>query len=136
MIASTVVNATTAPRDGTQSIQRTDPDYEALTVANRTLGGPFGPNIVPAGGGRTSALSFMVNGMLDFGDDDGVSGFVGAGLMFAGITDTCAMGMLIAKLPYNRPSSSDVPGTVRALTTGAAPAAARAARAADVSCAA
>ena len=26
---------------GTQSIQRTDPDYEALTVANRTLGGPF-----------------------------------------------------------------------------------------------
>lgn len=27
---------------GTQSIQRTDPDFEALTVANRTLGGPFG----------------------------------------------------------------------------------------------
>jgi zinc protease len=27
---------------GTQSIQRTDPDYEALTVANRTIGGPFG----------------------------------------------------------------------------------------------
>ena len=27
---------------GTQSIQRTDPDYDALTVANRTLGGPFG----------------------------------------------------------------------------------------------
>src|SRR5258708_18138666 len=27
---------------GTQGIQRTDPDYEALTVGNRTLGGPFG----------------------------------------------------------------------------------------------
>jgi zinc protease len=27
---------------GTQSIQRTDPDYDALTLANRTLGGPFG----------------------------------------------------------------------------------------------
>ena len=27
---------------GTQSIQRNDPDYEALTVANRTIGGPFG----------------------------------------------------------------------------------------------
>jgi zinc protease len=27
---------------GTQSIQRTDPDYDALTVGNRTLGGPFG----------------------------------------------------------------------------------------------
>jgi opacity protein-like surface antigen len=35
---------------------------------------------VPAGGGSTSALSFMVNGMLDFGDDDGISGFVGGGI--------------------------------------------------------
>jgi len=31
-----------------------------------------------------------------------LSGFVGAGLMFAGITDTCAMGMLIARLPWNQ----------------------------------
>ena len=31
-------------------------------------------------GGRTSALSFMVNGMLDFGDDDGIQGFVGGGV--------------------------------------------------------
>lgn len=31
-----------------------------------------------------------------------LSGFVGAGLVFAGITNTCAMGMLLAKLPYNR----------------------------------
>lgn len=31
-----------------------------------------------------------------------LSGFVGAGLMFSGITDTCAMGMLLAKLPYNQ----------------------------------
>jgi opacity protein-like surface antigen len=29
--------------------------------------------------GRTEALSFMVNGMLDFGDDEGISGFVGGG---------------------------------------------------------
>lgn len=34
----------------------------------------------------------------------GLSGFVGAGLLFAGITDTCAMGMLIAKMPWNRVS--------------------------------
>ncbi|BAZ09119.1 rhodanese-like protein [Calothrix sp. NIES-4071] len=34
-----------------------------------------------------------------------LSGFVGAGLMFAGITDTCALGMLLAKLPYNQQSS-------------------------------
>jgi rhodanese-related sulfurtransferase len=33
-----------------------------------------------------------------------LSGFVGAGLVFAGITDTCGMGMLIAKMPWNRVS--------------------------------
>lgn len=33
-----------------------------------------------------------------------LSGFVGAGLVFAGITNTCAMGLLLAKLPYNQRS--------------------------------
>lgn len=28
--------------------------------------------------------------------------FVGAGLVFAGITDTCGMGMMLAKCPWNR----------------------------------
>ncbi|THD38333.1 MAG: OmpA family protein [Sphingomonas sp.] len=36
-------------------------------------------------GGTTSALSFMVNGMLDFGDDDGIQGFVGGGVGVARI---------------------------------------------------
>lgn len=31
-----------------------------------------------------------------------LSGFVGAGLIFAGISNTCAMAMLLAKLPYNK----------------------------------
>ncbi len=31
-------------------------------------------------GGRTSALSFMVNALLDFGEDDGIQGFVGGGV--------------------------------------------------------
>jgi rhodanese-related sulfurtransferase len=31
-----------------------------------------------------------------------LSAFVGAGLMFAGITDTCGMGMLLAKMPWNQ----------------------------------
>ncbi len=35
----------------------------------------------------------------------GLSAFVGAGLMFAGITDSCAMGMLIAKMPWNQRSA-------------------------------
>jgi rhodanese-related sulfurtransferase len=32
-----------------------------------------------------------------------VAGLVGAGLVFASVTNTCAMGMLLTKLPYNRP---------------------------------
>ena len=32
-----------------------------------------------------------------------VAGFVGLGLVFAAVTNTCAMGMLLSKLPYNRP---------------------------------
>ena len=47
---------------------------------------------------------------------------VGSGLVFAGITDTCTMGMLLARLPYNRPATCDVRAMVRALTLGVAPA--------------
>ncbi len=32
----------------------------------------------------------------------GLAGFVGAGLVFAGLTDTCGMGMLLAKMPWNQ----------------------------------
>jgi rhodanese-related sulfurtransferase len=32
----------------------------------------------------------------------GLSSFVGAGLVFAGVTDTCGMGMLLAKMPWNQ----------------------------------
>jgi rhodanese-related sulfurtransferase len=31
----------------------------------------------------------------------GLSAFVGAGLVFAGVTDFCGMGLLLAKLPWN-----------------------------------
>ena len=31
-----------------------------------------------------------------------LSGFVGAGLVFAGITDTCGMAMMLARMPWNR----------------------------------
>ena len=36
----------------------------------------------------------------------GLSMFVGLGLVFAGITDTCAMGMMIAKMPWNKVKTS------------------------------
>jgi rhodanese-related sulfurtransferase len=32
----------------------------------------------------------------------GLSAFVGAGLVFAGITDSCAMGMILARMPWNQ----------------------------------
>ena len=35
----------------------------------------------------------------------GLSAFVGAGLVFAGITDWCGMGLLLAKAPWNRRSN-------------------------------
>jgi rhodanese-related sulfurtransferase len=33
-----------------------------------------------------------------------LAGFVGAGLVFAGVTDFCGMGLLIAKMPWNQRS--------------------------------
>ncbi|WP_454916438.1 rhodanese-like domain-containing protein [Xanthobacter sediminis] len=35
-----------------------------------------------------------------------LSGFVGAGLVFAGITDFCGMGLLLARAPWNRKGAS------------------------------
>ena len=32
----------------------------------------------------------------------GLSAFVGAGLLFAGLTDTCGMGLVLARMPWNR----------------------------------
>lgn len=34
------------------------------------------------------------------------TGFVGAGLVFAGVSDTCMMGSMLAKLPWNRASQA------------------------------
>lgn len=31
-----------------------------------------------------------------------IAAFIGAGLMFSGITDTCGMGMMLSKMPWNR----------------------------------
>jgi len=35
-----------------------------------------------------------------------LAAFVGAGLVFAGLTDTCGMGMLLARMPWNRVSKT------------------------------
>lgn len=35
----------------------------------------------------------------------GLSAFIGAGLMFSGITDTCGMAMVLARMPWNQVSA-------------------------------
>ena len=60
-----------------------------------------------------------------------LAAFIGGGLVFAGVTDTCAMAMLLARLPYNRPATCDVDAMVQALKTGSPPRGLRRAAAAE-----
>lgn len=46
---------------------------------------------------------------------------IGGGLTFAAVSDTCAMGMLLAKLPYNRGTSCDAQSIVAELSATATP---------------
>lgn len=43
------------------------------------------------------ALGFLVHHYLF-----GLAAFVGAGLLFSGLTDTCGMGLLLARMPWNQ----------------------------------
>ena len=43
----------------------------------------------------------------------GLSAFVGAGLVFAGITDTCGMGMILARMPWNQSGKSSTTSCAR-----------------------
>lgn len=52
-----------------------------------------------------------------------LAAFVGGGLVFAGITDTCGMAMLLARFSYNQPATCDVGAAARALSEGRAVAA-------------
>lgn len=45
---------------------------------------------------------------------------IGAGLAIAALTNTCAMGMLLARLPYNRGASCDLDTVMDRLRLGAA----------------
>jgi len=36
----------------------------------------------------------------------GLSAFVGTGLLYAGVTDTCGMGMILARMPWNNAAAS------------------------------
>ena len=47
-------------------------------------------------------MAGMIPGVLVHPAFLALAGLVGAGLVFSGITDTCGMGMLLAKMPWNR----------------------------------
>lgn len=52
----------------------------------------------------TLVLFGLLLGMSGLRIGYGLSAFVGAGLIFAGVTDTCGMAMLLAKMPWNTAS--------------------------------
>jgi rhodanese-related sulfurtransferase len=45
-----------------------------------------------------------------------LAGFIGAGLTFSAVTNTCGMAMALAKLPYNRGASCDMGAVLDQLT--------------------
>jgi rhodanese-related sulfurtransferase len=49
-----------------------------------------------------------------------LAGAVGGGLAYAALSNTCAMGMLLAKLPYNRGPARDPDSIIAALIEGTA----------------
>ena len=54
-----------------------------------------------------AALSFVHPAFI------GLSAFVGAGLVFAGITDTCGMGLILARMPWNQSGNSSTTSCAR-----------------------
>ena len=63
-----------------------------LNAQGRPAG--ISPGTFDYAGGRSSALSFMVNGLVDFGDDDGVQGFVGGGVGVARVKERAQLNTL------------------------------------------
>jgi rhodanese-related sulfurtransferase len=47
----------------------------------------------------------------------GLAAFVGAGLVFSGVTDTCGMGLLLARMPWNRIPETATTCAVHSATT-------------------
>jgi OOP family OmpA-OmpF porin len=67
--------------EGEVSYKKADLDDYQTTIRLPLEGALFAAG--REGTGSSTALSFMINGMLDFGDDDGISGFVGGGVGMA-----------------------------------------------------
>ena len=50
-----------------------------------------------------------------------IPALVGSGLVFAGVTDSCGLALILSRLPYNRAASCDVDQMVRSLCDGTEP---------------
>lgn len=79
---------------------------DAVKQSNITLNGA-GPKVIPLERQvRIAAgLLVLIGAILGTWFNPvfyGLSAFVGAGLIFAGVSDICPMGMAIAKMPWNR----------------------------------
>ncbi len=66
--------------------------FSSTTLTNTGIGaGTVAAGNYDYAGGSTSALSFMLNGLLDFGADDGIQGFVGGGVGVARVKANYAL---------------------------------------------
>lgn len=65
------------------------------------------------------ALTGGVLGMVVHPGFAGLAAFVGAGLMFAGITDTCGMALILARMPWNQVSTKPAAQSGSCSTQGA-----------------
>jgi len=61
---------------------------------------------VRIGAGALVVAGLVASQFLGIDGAEYLSLFVGAGLIFAGVTDTCAMGLILAKMPWNQKSGS------------------------------
>ena len=62
-------------------------------------------------------LAGALGGLLVWRPLGALAACVGGGLLYSGLTDSCGMAALLARLPYNRGARCDVSATVQALTT-------------------
>lgn len=120
-----------------QSGARATKAHEQLTAAGksnlRVLEGGMGTWITTGGdtvtGGDKWALDRQVRGVagtivlvailasIAVPGFKWVAGAVGFGLTFSAVTNTCAMGMLLSKLPYNRGPRCDIDGVLAQMRT-------------------
>jgi rhodanese-related sulfurtransferase len=104
-------------QSGTRA-KRGEEALKACTMTNLPLleGGMNGWIAAGALAATGAALALLVEPLWSV-----LPAVVGSGLIFAGLTDTCGMAMLLSKLPCNRPATCDVEQMVAALKRGSGP---------------